>query len=535
MRIDTLTIENFKSIKALQIDFGGGNAVISGQNGTGKTSVLDAVCWLLSNKMSDGKTGESANIHDTDKVTVVEIKFTDGLTLRRECNGKSVFFINNVPCNLTGYNYQTAAIFKAAVPVLLTPFNFCRLHYTERRGILLKLFAPKNKVDAAEFAGIADLLQTMTPEQIIKQATYELKQIEKESSTIPARIDELSQSFKQYDLAAIQTEIESLQTQISANAEVLKKLQLRPQNSNVQAALKLEQDALQLENRLADLRVQFRTNEIELARLRKLYSDTQVATTGVCPTCGNKVPAANIDQLKAKLAEIIAQGKNLAEQQELLKSGAAVSKTKITELRQQAAEINTQPEENSGIADELQAAFDARAVLQEKLSAAKFELVEAQRTAETQKRIEQLKAREVELGVSKSQCDRKIYLAIEFIRQQMARLEESVNQHFQFVQFKMFQPFKVAEGVKECCEPFMDGVPYLALSKGEQLKASLDILNALQTAYGVELPAFIDDAESYTSNSFVDLPNQIVLLKAIEGVRQLQIDIDKNFDEVKTA
>ena len=534
MRIDTLTIENFKSIKSLQIEFGGGNAVISGQNGTGKTSILDAVCWLLTNRMADGKMGESCNIHTPDKITVVEMKMLDGLTIRRECNGKSVYFVHGAPYNATNFKICINEIFKNAVPILLVPFNFCRLHYTERRSILLKLFASNIKVDTAKFAGIADLLKTMTPEQIIKSQIRKQHEIEKERSTIPARIDELSQSqnCKQYDVEAIQAEIESLQTQISANAEILKKLQAQKSQLDEKRgeALKLERQALQLENRLADLRAQFRANEIALAELRKLFSDTQAATTGVCPTCGNKVPANNLEQLQTKLADIVAKGKKLAEQQELLKSGAATLKDKITELRSQ----NREQYETDDAADELRAALSASVELREKLFSTKKILADAQRTAETQKRIEQLKAREVELGVAKSQCDKQIYLASEYIRRQMKLLEESVNQHFQFVQFQMFQPFKVAEGVKECCEPFMGDVPYAALSKGEQLKVSLDIFNALQKAYGVELPVFIDDAESYTSNSFVDLPNQIILLKAIEGVQQLQIDT-KNFEEAKTA
>ena len=94
----------------------------------------------------------------------------------------------------------------------------------------------------------------------------------------------------------------------------------------------------------------------------------------------------------------------------------------------------------------------------------------------------------------------------------------------------MFDSFKVAEGVKECCEPYLNGVPYVALSKGEQLKVSLDILKALQRAFGIELPVFIDDSESYTSNSFVDLPNQIIKLVAAEGVQKLQIDLEKVYE-----
>lgn len=97
MRIDTLKIENFRALKSLQLELKGGNATVEGQNGTGKTTIIDAVCWLFSNKMSDGKTGESANLHDAGKVTVVEIGFTDGLKIRRECNGKSLYFVQGVP------------------------------------------------------------------------------------------------------------------------------------------------------------------------------------------------------------------------------------------------------------------------------------------------------------------------------------------------------------------------------------------------------------------------------------------------------
>ena len=36
----------------------------------------------------------------------------------------------------------------------------------------------------------------------------------------------------------------------------------------------------------------------------------------------------------------------------------------------------------------------------------------------------------------------------------------------------------------------------------------------------------VDDAENYTSNSFVDLPNQFFYLKAVEG-QELKIEVEK--------
>ena len=68
------------------------------------------------------------------------------------------------------------------------------------------------------------------------------------------------------------------------------------------------------------------------------------------------------------------------------------------------------------------------------------------------------------------------------------------------------------------------GVPYSSLSKGEKLKAALDILNAVQKHYGLKMPLVIDDAESYTANSFVDLDNQLILCKVAEADLKVAID-----------
>ena len=55
IQIDELHIIGFKGIKDFVLSFGGHSAVISGRNGTGKTSVYDAFLWLLFGKVSDGR------------------------------------------------------------------------------------------------------------------------------------------------------------------------------------------------------------------------------------------------------------------------------------------------------------------------------------------------------------------------------------------------------------------------------------------------------------------------------------------------
>ena len=47
MKILSLTLENFRSIKNLTVNFDGRDADVLGANGTGKTTIANAICWLL--------------------------------------------------------------------------------------------------------------------------------------------------------------------------------------------------------------------------------------------------------------------------------------------------------------------------------------------------------------------------------------------------------------------------------------------------------------------------------------------------------
>lgn len=62
IRIKRLALENFKCHKSLTLDFNGGNASIYGDNATGKTSVYDALTWLLFSKDSKGNGEKNIEI-----------------------------------------------------------------------------------------------------------------------------------------------------------------------------------------------------------------------------------------------------------------------------------------------------------------------------------------------------------------------------------------------------------------------------------------------------------------------------------------
>ena len=89
MRILSLALENFRSIKNMTVDFNGRDADVLGANGTGKTTIANAICWLLIDRpMTDEAdfTPKTEGTHGLNhKATMtIELKSGQKLTLAKD-------------------------------------------------------------------------------------------------------------------------------------------------------------------------------------------------------------------------------------------------------------------------------------------------------------------------------------------------------------------------------------------------------------------------------------------------------------------
>ena len=66
IRINKLTLQNFKGIKSLVINADGNSLDIFGDNATGKTTVFDAFTWLLFGKDSLGRADFGIKTQDSN-------------------------------------------------------------------------------------------------------------------------------------------------------------------------------------------------------------------------------------------------------------------------------------------------------------------------------------------------------------------------------------------------------------------------------------------------------------------------------------
>jgi len=115
--INTLLIKNFALIKSLEVDFEKGFTVVSGETGSGKSIMLDAISLLM------GKRSDRGSLYDKEKKCILEIEielsddkeiyfqknnldFDNKTIIRREISysGKSRSFINDIPVSLSMLN-----------------------------------------------------------------------------------------------------------------------------------------------------------------------------------------------------------------------------------------------------------------------------------------------------------------------------------------------------------------------------------------------------------------------------------------------
>lgn len=228
-----LTLANFKGLRSVAIDFRDDVTTISGRNGTGKTTVMDAFTWLLWGKDSEGNTDTKFGIKTNDaqgnfipdlehevtgtlevidtetgdietvelrRVLVEEWKTEKGKTERKLKGHHTDYFYNGVPLKTKGeYDERINAIIPEAVFKMLTnPDYFLSLHWTSQREMLLQIAGGVSYEDVAQnnkaFAALIEQLSGKTVEDYKRELAAKKDKITKALEKIPTRIDEITRA-----------------------------------------------------------------------------------------------------------------------------------------------------------------------------------------------------------------------------------------------------------------------------------------------------------------------------------------------------
>lgn len=146
----------------------------------------------------------------------------------------------------------------------------------------------------------------------------------------------------------------------------------------------------------------------------------------------------------------------------------------------------------------------------------KHELIET-----IDERVKELERKQQQLANDKNELDEAMFLMDKFIKAKIDMLEQSINSHFEYARFKMFNVL-VNGNIEECCETTYKGVPYRSMNNAARMNVGLDIINALTKYFKVDAPVFIDNAEAVTS--FIPCHSQVI-----------QLFVDATFKELTVA
>jgi hypothetical protein len=99
---------------------------------------------------------------------------------------------------------------------------------------------------------------------------------------------------------------------------------------------------------------------------------------------------------------------------------------------------------------------------------------------------------------------------------------------------KLFEIIKTTGEVKDVFRFTYKGTDYRSLSLSEKVRAGLEVAALLRKLTGLELPVYIDNAESIVILDRLLLPSQTILSKVVKGA-ELSVTASSNAPALKKA
>lgn len=328
MKFIKLKLENFRGIKDLEINFDSKNTDIFGANGTGKTTVANAISWLLTDQPVTGEkdfSPKTEGTHNLNHIAEMTVRTENGEMIlakdfhevwKKKRGSKTPefsghvtdYFVNGVPTKKKDYDTTVETICGGDTKNVLMLFHvgyFAEdMKMEDRRKVLFDVCGEMTDDDVIKAAGLERLNDILTipgttngqkysTEDYMAICKNRRKEINKKLDEIPARIDELTKTIPEEEEQDHTSEIQDL--------EKKKQDILSTPVENKTAALKAA---------LAGLRAEKEADkEIYLKEANK----------------GNTAMLEDIRQLQTALADT--EGKKTAANNELKQTIDAIEKT----------------------------------------------------------------------------------------------------------------------------------------------------------------------------------------------------------------
>jgi DNA repair exonuclease SbcCD ATPase subunit len=284
LKLNKLTVRNFKGFKSYELEAEGQDINVFGDNGTGKTSLYDAFLWVLFGKNSVDqatfdwkpldKSGNEINHLETEVIAEIEVDGKDtklsrmteekwtkkrGSAVEMFDGHTTTYKIDDLTVKKKEYEEFLATLIDEDLFKLLTNVSHFpeKLKWQDRRQTLIDMVGDVTDSDVIdknkELEPLKELIEERPADELKQLTEQQMKQINKDIKAIPDRIDEVDRGLPDIskldrselleDQKFFESRIEKLQEQI---AEV--------KNSDY---------VVEARNEIAELRTHYRELELD--------------------------------------------------------------------------------------------------------------------------------------------------------------------------------------------------------------------------------------------------------------------------------
>ena len=223
IRIKRLCLLYFKGIHRASYDFGENITIVGGCNGSGKSTIVDAINWVLFGVDKNGNTkfgiktrDEGGNVLQdvTNSATLTISVDGEDIVLERSLRGNTrdngntkneyIYKINGEVQTAGDYTKYIDEICPMSVwKMCSTPLYFTSQDWTEQRRMLTSMFGEPdaNVVSGGDkrFDFVVEELKKNSIDKIIKHLNFQRNEVQGLLSEIPTRIEELKKVLPQRD------------------------------------------------------------------------------------------------------------------------------------------------------------------------------------------------------------------------------------------------------------------------------------------------------------------------------------------------
>lgn len=194
----------------------------------------------------------------------------------------------------------------------------------------------------------------------------------------------------------------------------------------------------------------------------------------------------------------------------------------IPELEQRIAELKEKKDADPDV--HIQALRKQIEDLTARNERAKATLSKRARKAECEQRIAELTEEQSKLGQKKADIENMIYAIERFVTERCRMLENSINDQFPTVRWKLFDQL-INGSINDVCECLVPSdnalVSYSGTNTAAKVNADIEIIGVLSKHYDIIAPVFVDNAESV---NYISKPEGQLITLSVTTDDELRVE-----------